>query len=84
MLMYRQTDKLEVIDYSEADFAGCMDFRKSTSCYVFMLASGVVSWRSMKHTLTATTTMEADFVSYVEVTSHGVWLKNFIFRTESR
>ena len=72
-----------MIDYSDANFVGCMDSRKSTSCYVFMLTSGVVSWRSMKHTLTATTTMEADFVSYFEVTSHGVWLKSFIFRPES-
>ena len=48
VMMYRHTDNLEVIDYSDADFFGCMYFRKSTSCYVFMLASGAVSWRSMK------------------------------------
>ena len=43
-----------------------------------MLASGVVSWRSMKQTLTTTSTMEAEFVSCIEATSHGVWLKSFI------
>ena len=46
--------------------------------YVFMLASGAVSWRSAKQTLTATSTMEAEFVSCFEATSHGVWLKSFI------
>jgi hypothetical protein len=78
MLMYKRTDNLEVIGYSDSDYAGCIDTRKSTSGYVFMLASGVVSWRSAKQTLTATSTMEAEFVSCFEATSHGVWLKSFI------
>jgi hypothetical protein len=43
------------------------------------MASGAVSWRSAKQTLTATSTMEAEFVSYFETISHGVWFKSFIF-----
>ncbi|RVW95033.1 Retrovirus-related Pol polyprotein from transposon TNT 1-94 [Vitis vinifera] len=78
MLMYRRTDNLEVIDYSDSDYAGCIDSRKSTSGYVFMLVGGVVSWRSAKQTLIATFTMKAEFVSCFEATSHGVWLKSFI------
>jgi len=80
MLMYRQTDTLEVIGYSDSDFAGCVDSRKSTSGYIFMMASGAVSWRSAKQTLIATSTMEAEFVSCFEATLHGVWLKSFISR----
>ena len=78
MLMYRQTDSLEVIGYFDSDFAGCVDSRKSTSGYIFKLADGAVSWRSAKQTLTATSTMEAEFVSCFESSSHGVWLKSFI------
>ncbi|XP_074300973.1 secreted RxLR effector protein 161-like [Silene latifolia] len=78
MLMYRRTDRLEVVGYSDSHFAGCIDSRKSTSGYVFMLVDGAVSWRSTKQTLTATSTMEAEFVSCFEATSHGVWLKGFI------
>ena len=43
-----------------------------------MLASGAVSWRNMKQTLTATSTMKAKFVSCFESTTHGVWLNSFI------
>ncbi|KAL3752114.1 hypothetical protein ACJRO7_012865 [Eucalyptus globulus] len=78
MLMYRWTDNLEVVAYSDSDFASCIDSRKSTSGYIFMFAGGAVSWRSAKQTLVATSTMEAEFVSYFEATSHGVWLKGFI------
>jgi len=78
MLMYRRTDNLEVIGYSDSDFAGCVDSRKSTSGYIFMMAGGAVSWRSAKQTLIATSTMEAEFVSCFEATLHGVWLRSFI------
>ena len=76
--MYRHTNNLEVIGYSDTDFAGNMDSRKSTSGYVFMLANGAASWRSIKQTLIATSTMESEFVSCFESTSHGVGLKSFI------
>ncbi|RVW83861.1 Retrovirus-related Pol polyprotein from transposon TNT 1-94 [Vitis vinifera] len=78
MLMYRRTDNLEVIGYSDSDYAGCIDLQKSTLGYVFMLAGGAISWRSAKQTLIATSTMEAEFVSCFEASSHGVWLKSFI------
>ena len=78
MLMYRRTYSLEVNGYSDADFTGCVDSQKSTSGYIFKLADGAVSWRSAKQTLTATSTMEAEFVSCFEASSHGVWLKSFI------
>lgn len=80
MLMYKWTDELEVIGYSDSDYAGCVDHRKSTSGYIFMFAGGAVSWRSIKQSLTATSTMEAEFVSCFEATSHGVWLRSFISR----
>ncbi|KAL0378491.1 UNVERIFIED_CONTAM: Copia protein [Sesamum radiatum] len=72
MLMYRRTENLEVVGYSDSDFAGCVDSRKSTSGYIFMITSGAVSWRSAKQTLVATSTMEAEFMSCFEATSHGV------------
>ncbi|WJX79650.1 hypothetical protein P8452_62754 [Trifolium repens] len=38
-----------------------------------------ISWRSTKQTLVAISTMEAEFVSCFEATTHGVWLKSFIY-----
>ena len=78
MLMYRRIDSLEVIGYSDIDFDGCVDSRKSTSGYVFKLTGRAVSWRSAKQTLTATSTMEAEFVSCFEASLYSVWLKSFI------
>ena len=43
-----------------------------------MLANGPISWKSHKQTLTASSTMEAEFIACYEATYHDVWLKNFI------
>ncbi|XP_073030772.1 secreted RxLR effector protein 161-like [Primulina eburnea] len=48
ILMFKRTENLEVIGYSHSYYAGCIDSRKSTSGYIFMLAGGAVSWRSAK------------------------------------
>ena len=77
-LTYKHTDHLEVIGYSDWDFAGCSDSRKSTSGYVFLLAGGDVSWRSTKQTIVASSTMEAEFIGCYEATSQALWLRNFI------
>ena len=70
--MYKQTDNLDVIGYSDLDFAGCVNSHKSTFGYIFMMASGAILWKSVKQTLIATSTIEAEFVSCFEATSHGV------------
>ena len=80
MLMYRRTDSLEVIDYSDADFFGFIDSQKSTFGYIFKLANEAVSWRSAKQTLIVTSTMKAEFVYCFEASSHGVCLKSLISR----
>ncbi|XP_035549735.1 secreted RxLR effector protein 161-like [Juglans regia] len=79
-LTFKRTDILEVTGYSDSDFAGCSDSRKSTLGYVFLLAGGAILWRSMKQTITASSTMEAEFVTCFEATVHGLWLRNFISR----
>lgn len=43
-----------------------------------MLANGAVSWRSVKQTLTTTSTKEVGSISCFETMSHGVWLRIFI------
>jgi hypothetical protein len=40
MLTYKKTNNLEVIGYSNSDFAGWANSQKSTSNYLFTLANG--------------------------------------------
>ncbi|TYK30037.1 Retrovirus-related Pol polyprotein from transposon TNT 1-94 [Cucumis melo var. makuwa] len=78
MLTYKRSDHLEVIGYSDSDFVECVDTRKSTFGYLFLLAEGAISWKSAKQSIIAESTMEAEFVACFEATIHGLWLRNFI------
>ena len=78
MLTYRRSDSLEIRGYSDADFAGDKDDRKSTSGYVFTLAGGTISWKSSKQSLVASSMMYAEFIACYEATGQAVWLKKFI------
>ena len=72
MLTYRRSSHLEIVGYSDSDFAGCLDSRKSTSSYIFMLARGAISWKSVKQTLIASSTMEAEFIACYKSSNHGI------------
>ena len=43
MLTYKKSDHLEVIGYSNSDFVECVDTRKSTFDYLFLLTREIIS-----------------------------------------
>ena len=75
MLTYRKLDQLEIIGYFDSDFAGCRDSMKSTSGYIYLLDGGVISWKSVKQSIVAFSTMAAEFVACYEASNHGIWLR---------
>ena len=78
MLTYSRSDNLEIIGYSNFDFSGSQDSRKSTSSYIYLLAGGAVSWHSTKQTIVTSSTMAMEFVACYEASNQGIWLKNFV------
>ena len=78
MLTYRKSYQLEIIGYSDSNFARCRDSMKSTSSYIYLLARGAISWKStVKQSIVASSTMAAEFVACYEASNHGIWLRNF-------
>ena len=43
MLAYQRTDTLRVVGFSDSDYSGYVDDKKSTSGYIFMMVEGAVS-----------------------------------------
>jgi hypothetical protein len=69
MLTYKKSDSpLEIVSYSDLDFAGCLDTEKSTSGYIFTLVNRVILWKSSKQTITISSMMYADFVACYKAT----------------
>ncbi|XP_057981246.1 secreted RxLR effector protein 161-like [Malania oleifera] len=73
-LVYRRSDHLEVVGYSNSDFVGCVNTRKSTFGYVYLLVGGAISWKSVKQSIIVVSTMEAQFVACFEATVLANWL----------
>ena len=78
MLSYRKSDAHKIVGYSDADWAGFKDTRRSMSGYIFTLAGGAISWRSLKQTIVASSTMYAEFIACYEATGQGIWLMKFV------
>ncbi|KAL5576619.1 hypothetical protein UlMin_018318 [Ulmus minor] len=78
MLTYQWINNLDIVGFCDADFGGYVDDKKSTTGYIFMMAGGAISWKSVKQTLTSSSTMEAEYVVCYEATCNAMWLRNFI------
>ena len=78
MLTYSHVDNLQLVAYTDLDLAGCVDDRKSTNGYIFLLAGGAVSWKSAKQGSIASSTMEAEFIGCYVATQQAIWLRNMV------
>ncbi|XP_031256280.1 secreted RxLR effector protein 161-like [Pistacia vera] len=56
---FKRTENLQLIGYSDSDWAGCIDDMRSTSGYVFFINSGAICWLSKKQDTIAQSTAEA-------------------------
>ena len=81
MLVY-QDESLEPLGYTDSDFQSDIDFRKPTSGYVFTFGGGAISWRSVKQSSIADSTMEAEYIAASEAAKEVIWLKNFLMDLE--
>ena len=61
-----------MVGFSDSDYASCVDDKKSTYGYIFMMTEGAISWKSVKRTLTTSSTMEAQYVECYEATCHSI------------
>ena len=55
--------KLVLEGYVDADWAGDLDGRKSTSRYLFTFARGAVSWQSRLQKCVALSTTKAEYIA---------------------
>ena len=78
MKLYFGLDELEIKGFTDADFAGDTDDRKSTSGYVFLFGGTAVSWLSKKQGCVAKYTMEAEYIACSTAVSNAVWIKHFV------
>lgn len=70
--------RLSLRGYSDADFAGDVETRRSTTGYVFELAGGPVTWASQRQKLVTLSTTEAEYVAASITSREAVWLRRLL------
>ena len=68
----------EITSYSDADWAGDVGDRKSTSGYVFLLGGATVSWKSAKQTTVAVSTAEGDYIALSTASQGAIWFQRLM------
>ncbi|KAL9256812.1 Retrovirus-related Pol polyprotein from transposon TNT 1-94-like protein [Drosera capensis] len=63
--------------YTDANMAGELDHRKSTSGYVFTFVGGVVSWQSKLQKCVALLTTEGEYIAATKAGKELLWLTRF-------
>ena len=64
--------------YTNADMAGDLDGRKSTSRFLFTFVGGAVSWQSKLQKCVAFSTTEAEYITMTEAGKEMLWMKWFL------
>ena len=62
-ILFGPNSTLGVVSYTDSDFAGCVDSRKSTTGYCFKFGNGAISWKSKLQECTTTSMTEAEYAA---------------------
>lgn len=75
-LKFEKDQKEYLEGFSDADWAGDLDDRKSTSGYVYKFQQGCISWNSKKQQTTALSTTEAEYMALAAAGQESLWLQS--------
>jgi Reverse transcriptase (RNA-dependent DNA polymerase) len=67
---------LEILGFTDANWAGDKNDRKSTTGYVFIIGGGPMSWTSHKQTTIALSTMEAEYMALSDASCEAIACSN--------
>ncbi|CAJ2677847.1 unnamed protein product [Trifolium pratense] len=67
-----------LISYTDADWGGCPDTRRSTSGYCVFLGENLLSWSSKRQATLSRSSAEAEYCGVANVVSESCWLRNLL------
>lgn len=77
-LWYPKGKPLDLYAFTDADWAGCVDDRKSTSGVAFFIGDCLVSWSSKKQSSVSLSTAEAEYIAAAECCTQIIWMKQML------
>ena len=77
-IMYIDDCDIELAGYSNSNWAGNLDDRKSTSGYAFNIGFGVISWSSKKQPTVSLSTTKVEYKTLCNATCEAIWLRRIL------
>ena len=77
-IKYDGASKAGYVAYSDTDWAGDHETRRSTSGYAIFLGNGIVSWLSRRQRKITLSSTEAEYVGMTEVAKQISWIRNLL------
>lgn len=77
-LFLRPSSSSKLVVYSDADWAGCHDTRRSTSGYAVFLGDNLVSWSSKRQHTVSHFSAEAKYHAVANSIAKATWLRQLL------
>ncbi|KAL1213173.1 Retrovirus-related Pol polyprotein from transposon RE2 [Cardamine amara subsp. amara] len=77
-VQFERVEEPELHGYSDSDWGGSVEDKKSTSGYVFTLGSAVFCWNSSKQKTVAQSTAEAEYIAVCSAANQAIWLQRLV------
>ena len=77
-ILYTDVSDVTLEGFSESDWAGNLDDRRSITGYAFNIGSGVIAWSSKKQSTVALSSCEAEYQALCAATCEAIWLRRLL------
>jgi len=77
-LELRPSSVEDITAYSDADWAGCPNTRKSTSGYAVFLGDNLISWSSKRQSTISRSSAEAEYRAVDNAVAEATWLRQLL------
>jgi len=77
-LIIPRTSSSQLVVYTDADWAGCPDTRRSTSGYAVFLGGSLVSWSSKRQPTVSRSSAEAEYRAVANGVAEATWLRQLL------
>ena len=68
----------KLIGYTNSDWAGSIDDKKSISSYIFHLGPEAISWASKKQPIVTLSSTEAEYVAATSTVCQAMWMRRVL------
>ncbi|GAA0157739.1 transmembrane signal receptor [Lithospermum erythrorhizon] len=68
----------KLISYTDSDWDGCPDTRRSTSGYCVYLGDNIISWSAERQPTLSRSSAEAEYRGVANVVSESCWIRNLL------